>query len=222
MLFTLFLGLSVGPTAAVENQLPPPCGMGVLASSIGTDFSPEELAQIVHDRGFSPVVIDWAWIAAHWEQPISRRSTDSWTWSSRSTCPWPPCIAHAFSIIPPSPSKSKAMASRWSTTGLHLLLQPEARHWGEAWGTRILRKCPQINEIIIYNPLNQCESAACRRPGKSPLRNYDTVWKFSRRGEAGLAAERPEVQLGVVFVSDPDVLEARARRSWTSRIRSCS
>ena len=49
------------PTGSASTR-----GIAVLASSIGTDYSPEGLAQFVREGRFSPVIVDWAWITAHW------------------------------------------------------------------------------------------------------------------------------------------------------------
>ena len=213
LLFTLLLGLSVRPAAAVENQLPPPCGMAVLASSIGTDFSPEELAQVVQDRGFSPVVIDWAWIAEHWDKTDFAALNKFLDLVAAQHVPLAAMYRPRFLDNPTVPIQVKRDGKPVVDHGAYICFSsPEARHWGEAWGTRILRKCPQINEIIIYDPLNQCECAACQKAGQGrPYANYDAVWSFLAEAKQVWQQQRPEVQLGVVFVSDTEFWKRGAK-----------
>jgi hypothetical protein len=60
--------LGAAHASTPDTKAAPRRGIAVLASSIGNDYSPEELANLVQQWKFSPVVVDWAWITAHWEQ----------------------------------------------------------------------------------------------------------------------------------------------------------
>lgn len=65
----LLTSVSLSPFPAQADTIDAPQrGIAVLSSSIGSDYSPEGLAEFVRRGNFSPVVIDWAWITAHWEQ----------------------------------------------------------------------------------------------------------------------------------------------------------
>jgi hypothetical protein len=57
--------LHAAPASAPDTEAIPTRGIAVLASSIGSDYSPEGLAAFVRQGKFSLVVIDWAWITYH-------------------------------------------------------------------------------------------------------------------------------------------------------------
>ena len=51
-----------------------------------------------------------------------------------------------------------------------------ARQWGVLWGDKLLDKCPEFDEIIIYNPLDFCRCQSCRQTkSESP---YAGSWAF--------------------------------------------
>ncbi|NIM04737.1 MAG: peptidoglycan DD-metalloendopeptidase family protein, partial [Armatimonadetes bacterium] len=79
----------------------------------------------------------------------------------------------------------------------------QAREWGLSWGSQILRKCPRLNEIIIYNPRNLCQCPACREAAQGrSYAHYDAVWRFLAEAKAAWRKQRAGAKLGVVFVND--------------------
>ena len=70
------IAASIFSTCLADNSNPPNVclpipisrdrGISVLASSIGSDYTPDGLAQFVRDGKFTTVIIDWAWITYHW------------------------------------------------------------------------------------------------------------------------------------------------------------
>jgi murein DD-endopeptidase MepM/ murein hydrolase activator NlpD len=178
----------------------------VLASSIGSDYSPEGLAAFVRQGKFSLVVIDWAWITYHWDKtdfPALNRFLDLMAAQGVLVAAM---YRPRFLDQPTVPTQVDATGKPAASHGYYICFSsPEARQWGISWGTRILQQCPQINEIIIYNPLNQCQCPACQAAARgNPYAHYDAVWKFLAEAKAAWRTQKASVKLGVVFVSDPE------------------
>jgi len=190
--------------AQAENIPPPQRGIAVLSSSIGSDYSPEALAEFVRRGNFSPVVIDWAWITAHWEKtdfPALNRFIQLMV---EQGVPVAAMYRPRFLNSPTVPIQVDAAGKPATSHGYYICFSsPEARRWGISWGGKILQKCPQINEVISYNPLNQCQCPTCRAAAEiNPYARYDGVWKFMAEAKAAWQKQNPNVKLGVVFVSD--------------------
>src|SRR5262245_8285817 len=47
---------------------PPDAGIAVIASAVGHGQSPADIRAFVQEGHFRHVVIDWAWITAHWDR----------------------------------------------------------------------------------------------------------------------------------------------------------
>ena len=181
-------------------------GIAVLASSIGSDYSPEGLAEFVQQGKFSPVVIDWAWITAHWDQTDFTALSRFLELMAAENVPVAAMYRPRFLDNPTVPIQTDRTGKPAASHGYYICFSsPEARQWGISWGTRILQKLPQINEIIVYNPLNQCRCRACQEAAKGePYGHYDAVWRFLAEAKAAWRKQRLGVKLGVVFVNDPE------------------
>jgi hypothetical protein len=178
-------------------------GIAILASSVGSDYSPEGLAEFVRQGNFSPVVIDWAWITSHWGQTNFPALNRFIQLTARRGVPVAAMYRPRFLNDPTVPIQVDGTGNPVTSHGSYICFaSPEARRWGISWGARILQQCPQINEIIIYNPLDQCQCPACRR-GRQNGR-YEAVWKFLAEAKAAWKIPRPSVKLGVVYVDDPE------------------
>jgi len=205
---TVYLSLAgVALLRAASAAPPAPAqGIAVLASSLGTDVAPERLADFVQEAHFSPVVLDWAWITAHWEGTNADALARFLDLLAARNVPVAAMYRPRFLDQPTVPIQTDAAGKPAFGHGYYICFSsPAARQWGIAWGTKILRKFPQLNEIIIYNPLNQCQCDACVRAAKgNPYAHYDAVWKFLAEAKATWREQRPGVKLGVVFVNDPE------------------
>lgn len=181
-------------------------GIAVLASSIGSDYSPEGLAESVRQGEFSPVVIDWAWITAHWNRTDFPALSRFLELMAAENVPVAAMYRPRFLHNPTVPIQTDQSGKPATSHGYSICFSsPEARQWGISWGTRILQKLPQIEEIIVYNPLNQCECAACKEAAEGEsYAHYDAVWGFLAEAKAAWREQRPGVKLGVVFVNDPE------------------
>ncbi len=77
-----------------------------------------------------------------------------------------------------------------------------AREWSWNWGAMILTNCPQLSEVIIYNPVDLCQCAGCRAARTNDY--YGSVWSFLTEAKNAWRARNPGVRLGVVYGSDHD------------------
>ena len=191
--------------AKMPASSPPARGIAVLASSIGSDYSPEALAQFVRAGRFAPVIVDWAWITAHWNDTNFAALNRFLDLMAARGVPVAAMYRPRFLREPTVPIQVDRAGKAVTSHGFYICFSsPQARQWGAAWGSRILQKCPGISEIIIYNPLDQCQCPACLEAARNaPSGRYDAVWKFLAEAKAGWRAQRPGVRLGVVFVNDP-------------------
>ncbi len=198
--------LRAAPASTPDTKAAPTRGIAVLASSIGTDYSPEGLAEFVQQGKFSPVVIDWAWITAHWDKTDFAAVNRFLELMAARKVPVAAMYRPRFLNQPTVPTQVDEAGKPAASHGYYICFSsPEARQWGASWGTRILRKLPQIDAIIIYNPLNQCQCPACQAAARdNPYGHYDAVWKFLAEAKAAWQKQRPGVRLGVVFVNDPE------------------
>jgi HEAT repeat protein len=216
---TLYLtAASVVPLPAAHASAPdakstPRRGIAVLASSIGSDCSPEDLAAFVQQWHFSPVVIDWAWITAHWDQTDFSALNRFVQLLAAEDIPVAAMYRPRFLNNPTVPTQTDRSGKPAASHGYYICFSsPQARQWGISWGTRILQRCPQINEIIIYNPLNQCQCPACQEAARgNPDAHYDAVWRFLAEAKAAWQQQKAAAKLGVVFVNDPEFWQRGAQ-----------
>ncbi len=182
----------------------PSRGIAVLASSIGSDYRVEALLQVIDAGRFSPVVIDWAWITAHWDRTdfaqVNRLVDELRKRGVETAAMYRP----RFLEQPTVPTQVKTDGSPVQEHGHEICFSsPEARAWGAAWGERILQECPGFGEIIIYNPRNACECPACTQAkAADPYAAYASAWTFLREARARWRTRSPQVKLGVVFGGD--------------------
>ncbi|MEN6302900.1 MAG: hypothetical protein ABFD96_09265, partial [Armatimonadia bacterium] len=178
-------------------------GIAVLASDIGTKFPVEALLEFVDNGHFNPVVIDWAWITLHWERTnfgevnrllrgLQARGIDA-----------PAMYRPRFTANPTVPYQQKQDGSPAYPSGYDICFCSEAaRAWGAAWGKRILEKCPDFREIIIYDPRHQCQCAACTAAvAADPAAHQKAVWQFMAEAKALWRTQKPDVKLGVNYVT---------------------
>ena len=188
-------------------------GIAVLSSSIGSDYSPEALAKIVERWRFSPVVIDWAWITAHWGQTNFTALNRFIDLMAAKNIPVAVMYRPRFLNNPTVPIQVNRTGKPAASHGAYICFSsPQARQWGIYWGTQILQKCPRVSEIIIYNPLNSCQCPTCQSATQgNSYAHYDMVWSFLAEAKATWRQQNPAVKLGVVFVTDPQFWQRGAR-----------
>jgi len=206
MLLVLLL-CSMPPGVAADAPTPPPSrGIAILASDIGKDYPVDALADFVQQGKFSPVVVDWAWVTAHFDQTnfdaVNRLIATLTAREVEVAAMYRPRFLGQATVAIQVTRDGKPAASH----GQYICFSnAKARAWGQSWGEKILERCPGFNEIIIYNPLNQCECPTCLSAlAKDPYAHYAAVWSFLKEARAAWQARKPGVKLGVVFITDPE------------------
>lgn len=192
--------LLLGPAYAdtPDTKAGPERGIAVLASSIGTDFTPESLAEFVQQGQFSPVVIDWAWITFHWDRTDFAAVNRFLGLMAAGKTPVAAMYRPRFLSKPTVPTQMTREGKRVVDHAEICYSDASARKWGISWGEKILEKCPSFREIIIYNPLNHCRCSKCTAAAKSG--SHTAVMGFLSEAKSAWRAKQPGVKLGVVYM----------------------
>lgn len=177
-------------------------GIAVLASSIGSDFSPENLAKFVQHGKFSLVVVDWAWITYHWDRTNFTSVNRFLSLMSASKVKVAAMYRPRFIGNPTVPTQVGQDGKRGVDHAEICYSEPTARQWGISWGEKILQKCPGFKEIIIYNPLNSCRCAKCSSAYSNG--QHTAVMGFLSEAKSAWQAGHPGVKLGVVYMPVSD------------------
>lgn len=190
--------LSIGATAKDFPAPKPGYGLAVLASDIGHDYPVAQLAGFIEQGGFAPVIIDWAWITYHWEKTDFAAVRQLVIRLKEKNIEVAAMYRPRFLGNPTVPEQVHADGSPAPTHGHYPCFSSSAaRQWSLLWGERILEKCPEFEEIVIYNPLDLCQCRACRRlKSENP---YAGTWAFLREAKHAWQTKKPSVELGVVF-----------------------
>ncbi len=197
----LALGLEIMPVTAVGAE--PGRGIAILASDIGQAYPVASLQEFVIEGGFSSVIIDWAWITYHWDitdfaavrDLVRRLDTNGVTVAAM--------YRPRFLGAPTVPEQVDEFGRPVVSHGHYpCFSSAAAREWSWSWGARILTNCPDFNEVVIYNPLDLCQCAACRTARTNDY--YGSVWSFLLEAKNAWRATNAAVQLGVVFGPDHD------------------
>ncbi len=175
-------------------------GIAILASSIGKDFPPEKLAEIVRQGKFSPLVIDWAWITFHWDKTDFAAVKNFIKLMDEQKVPVAAMYRPRFLSNPTVTTQMTKEGERSVDHAEICYSDAAARKWGISWGEKILEKCPTIKEIIIYNPTNTCRCPACISAAKKG--SHSSVRSFLAGAKFTWQKIQPEVKLGVVYMPD--------------------
>lgn len=203
----LALLLAAG-TAALQD--PPagggdPCvGLGVIASGIGNDYSADHLAAFVEAGRFRHVVIDWAWITAHWPrsrfdriEAVAKRCKALGI--PVSAMYRPRFFAHEQDRIR-VPVQVGPDGRPFGDKREICFSHPEARAWGVQWAVDILKKCPSFEEVTIYNPRFDCHCGKCIEGRKTDANHAITMTRtFLSEVRAAMRKVRPGAKLGAVY-----------------------
>ena len=180
---------------------PPRYGIAVLASGIGRDYALGDLVELIEHGRFSPVIIDWAWITYHWERTdfpavreLLKRLREK---KIEVAAMYRPRSLGAFEV----PEQVKTDGSPAFAHGHYACFSsPSSRQWSVLWGEKVLENCPDVGQVLIYNPLDICECPGCRRlKAGNP---YGGTWAFLAEAKRAWRQRKPTVKLGVVFNPD--------------------
>ena len=181
-------------------------GIAVLASSIGSDFTPEGLTEFVQQGKFSPVVVDWAWITFHWDRTNFAAVNRFLELMAAKKAPVAAMYRPRFLANPTVPTQMTQDGERAVDHAEICYSDPSARKWGISWGEKILGKCPSFKEIIIYNPLNNCHCPKCTAASASGP--HTAVLGFLSEVKSAWRVKQPGVKLGVVYMPVPEFWKA--------------
>jgi len=176
-------------------------GIAVLASEIGHTYRVEDILQLVENGGFNCVIVDWAWITAHWSKTdfaavrlFAKRLREKKIEVAAMYRP-------RFLGAPTVPEQVKVDGSPAFAHGRYACFSSSiAREWSARWGEQILETCPEFDEIVIYNPVDLCQCASCQ--GAKNRNPHDAVWSFLKDAKTIWRKKKPTVRLGVVFNPD--------------------
>lgn len=189
----------------------PEAGIAVLASAVGHGQSPDDIRAFVAEGHFRHVVVDWAWITAHWDR------TDFAAVEALVSGLRKDGVAVAAMYRP------RFFAGDESATGVQVQVgedgkpadpshreicfsSEKARAWGAKWAGEILAKCPSFEEVTVYNPRDFCRCADCVAAAKDDP-NAGTR-RFLAEVKAAIGKARPGGRLAVVYPPVPAWFEA--------------
>ena len=187
---------------AADTTAPPARGIAVLASTIGTDFTPESLADLVQQGKFSPVVVDWAWITYHWDKTDFAAVNKFLDLMAARKVPVAAMYRPRFLSNPTVLTQMNQDGERGVDHAEICYSDASARKWGISWGEKILDRCPSFREIIIYNPSNNCHCPKCAAA------SHTVVMTFLSEAGSAWKAKQPAVKLGVVAMPETEFWKA--------------
>ena len=189
-----------------DAKAAPTRGIAVVASDIGSDFSPESLAEFVKQGNFSPVVVDWAWITYHWNRTDFAAVNKFLDLMAAKKVPVAAMYRPRFLSNPTVATQVGVDGKPGVDHAQICYSDASARKWGISWGEKILEKCPSFREIIIYNPTNVCRCPKCT--AASAKGSHTAVMGFLSEAKSAWKAKQPEAKLGVVYMPAPDFWKA--------------
>lgn len=205
-IIAVILGLGVALNCEGQRAKPEPPGIAVLASGVGSTYPVQALTGFVEAAETPLVVVDWAWITAHWDRTDFAKVNELVDALQANGVQVAAMYRPRFLGEPTVPIQVKEDGSPVLEPGREICFSSEeARQWGIEWGSKILTECPGFPEIIIYNPRNSCQCVDCRKAAEAdPFAHYAAIWRFLEEARTAWRAVRPDVKLGVVFAADPE------------------
>lgn len=208
----LFLIMLSGNTGALGNSIVSgdsiPRGMTFLSSSLGRDVSYEEVKSFVKVCRINFVVIDFAWITYHWpntDVPAVERLAGDLRKSNVTVAAMyrPRLLSPKEADIHLAKDRNGVMADDHNRL---CFAYEDSVEWGVAWGGRILKACPSIDRLILYNVDTLCQCEKCAQ-GRGAKYGMDFVRKCCQEWRK----IRPGIQIGHVgitneYVDDVDFL----------------
>jgi len=181
-------------------------GICIIASSIGTDYRVEDLARLLEKGKFSPLVIDFAWITYHWERTKFDEVNRLVENAKKANIPVAAMYRPRFLSDPTVPTQVDEKGRNDFQHGFEINYSDlEARKWGIEWGNKILAKCSDFDEIIIYNPRNLDKSKkTLELETKNANARNDAIWQFMREARQAWSAQKAGVRVGVAAMQDTD------------------
>ncbi|KAF0246542.1 MAG: hypothetical protein FD180_540 [Planctomycetota bacterium] len=192
---------------------PPPAheaGIAVIASAVGHGQSPADIRAFVAEGHFRHVVVDWAWITAHWdrtdfaavEELVKGLKTDGVEVAAMYR---PRFFAHEAEEIGVATQVDAEGKPADESHREVCFSDAVARAWGVKWAGEILLRCPSLDEVTVYNPRNWCECALCAAAkAKDPDAANAATRRFLQEAKALMTEKKKGSRLAVVSPPDPE------------------
>lgn len=184
-------------------------GIAVIASAVNRGQSVADIRAFVAEGKFGHVVVDWAWITAHWDRTDFIAVEDLVAALKKDGVEVAAMYRPRFFA---GEEGAIGVPTQVDASGKHAdeshreicFASGEARAWGAKWAADILRKCPSLEEVTVYNPRNFCACAACREAkAKDPDAANAATRRFLAEVKAAMVAVRKDARLAVVSPPDP-------------------
>ena len=177
-------------------------GIAILASAVDNGQSVEDIMAFVKAARVRDVVIDWAWITLHWDRTKFDRVNELVKQLKSEKVNVAAMYRPRFKGFEADKYKVKAQvgADGKLPDGREILYaDEEARKWGAQWAVDILTKCPEFDEVVIYNPSQSDQSAASVAARKdNPDFDNDSVHKFLEQTREAMRKVKKDAKLGMV------------------------
>lgn len=200
----LLLG-AAAPEAPRQEKNDHGAGIAVIASAVGHEYSLKTLETLLQVGRFRRVVVDWAWITAHWDR-TDFRQVNLFVRHLKAakidvTAMYRPRFYEREEEKVGVPYQVDADGNPVSHGREICFSSPEARAWGVRWAVEILKKCPAFDEVTIYNPRNFCACATCAE-GKKKDRDHPMKMTeaFLSEVRAAMRKVNRKARLGVVYM----------------------
>ena len=109
-------------------------GISLLASEIENKYPVSALSDFIVHGGFTPVVIDWAWITYHWEKTDFEGVNRLLRILKEHNVKFAAMYRPRFLSVPTVPYQIKKDGSPAFSHGFEIrFTSPEARRWGWQW-----------------------------------------------------------------------------------------
>lgn len=189
-------------------------GIAVLASEVNHGQSVGDIRAFVAEGKFGHVVVDWAWITAHWDRTDFAAVEDLVAGLRKdgvgvAAMYRPRFFAREAEAIG-VPAQVDADGKHADESHREICFSSEkARAWGAKWAAEILRKVPSLGEVTVYNPRNFCECTACRAAKeKDPDAANAATRRFLSEVKAAMVEVRRDARLAVVSPPEAAWFEA--------------
>ncbi|MHC5038523.1 MAG: DNRLRE domain-containing protein [Planctomycetota bacterium] len=138
-------------------------GVAFLSSAIGRDVSVKEIETFVAECKIDFVVIDYAWITAHWER-TDGKTVDGLAKKLQRRGVVVAAMYRPRALYPRDAQVHFARNRDGTLPKSHLSLcfaHEDSVLWGAGWGEKILKACPSIRHMMLYNVLPTCHCEKC-------------------------------------------------------------
>lgn len=164
-------------------------GISVFSSEIGSTISPEEIKSFVKSCKQNFVIIDFAWITYHFPntnlEAINKLAEDLQKQGVTAAVMYRPrgVGQQVHYEVLPGGEKSANLC----------YAHKDSIKWAAQWGVKILKSCPSIKNIILYNIYPGCQCELCKDGNGKKY-----IEQFFGECRSQWAAINPDIKIGHV------------------------